>query len=93
MSERLDFLDVLREYGVPLATLSVTASQEDCLKMREKLLAVRDVSRAREQGYVEVACTFYIDVHDIDRFLSGELPDLAQIYTFPEDIKSYREEP
>ena len=92
MSERLNFLDVLREYGVPLSTLSVTASPEDCLKMREKLLAVRDLSQAREQGYLEVACTFYIDVHDIDRFISGELPDLAQIYPFPEDIKSYKEE-
>jgi hypothetical protein len=39
-----------------------------------------------------VACSFYVDVHDIDRFLSGELPNLAEIYAFPEDVKTHKEE-
>lgn len=84
--------DVLREYGIPLATLNVTASQQDCLALRERLMAIRDLSQAREQGYLEVACTFYIDVHDIDRYISGELPTLAEIYTFPEDVKTFKED-
>lgn len=92
MSERMNLQDVLREYGVPLGTLNITASREDCLHLRERLLAVRDVSRGKEQGYLEVACTFYIDVHDIDRYLSGELANLAEIYTFPEDVKTFKEE-
>ncbi|WP_425060492.1 hypothetical protein [Sporomusa carbonis] len=92
MSERLSLQDVLREYGIPLATLNVTASHEDCLELRERLMAIRDLSQAKEQGYLEVSCTFYIDVHDIDRYLSGELPNLAEIYTFPEDVKTYKEE-
>ncbi|MDU2064518.1 MAG: hypothetical protein E6713_06705 [Sporomusaceae bacterium] len=92
MSERLTLHDVLREYGTPLVTLGVHASEEECLKLRERLLAIRDVSNAKEQGYLEVACTFYIDVHDIDRYLSGELPTLGEIYTFPEDVKSHKEE-
>lgn len=92
MSERLSLQDVLREYGVPLTALNVTASQEDCLKLRERLMAIRDLSNGKEQGYLEVACTFYIDVHDIDRYLSGELPNLADIYTFPDDVKTHKEE-
>lgn len=92
MSERMNLQDVLREYGIPLATLHVTASQEDCLSLRERLLTIRDLSQAKEQGYLEVACTFYIDIHDIDRYLAGELPNLAEIYTFPEDVKTYKEE-
>ena len=92
MSERMHLQDVLRDYGVPLATLSVTASQEECLRLRERLIAIRDVSRGKEQGFLEVACTFYIDIHDIDRYLSGELPNLADIYTFPADVKTHEEE-
>ncbi|MGL5514537.1 MAG: hypothetical protein ACRDBM_15065 [Sporomusa sp.] len=92
MSERMSLQDVLREYGIPLATLNVTASQQDCLALRERLMAIRDLSQAREQGFLEVACTFYIDVHDIDRYISGELPTLAEIYTFPEDVKTFKED-
>lgn len=92
MSERMNLQDVLREYGVPLATLNVTASREDCLRLRERLISIRDLSQGKEQGYMEVACTFYIDIHDIDRYLSGELSNLAEIYTFPDDIKSHKEE-
>ncbi|SCM80852.1 conserved hypothetical protein [uncultured Sporomusa sp.] len=92
MSERMNLQDVLREYGIPLATLNVTASHQDCLDLRERLMAIRELSHGKEQGYLEVACTFYIDVHDIDRYLAGELPSLAEIYTFPEDVKTHKEE-
>jgi len=60
MTDRMNLHDVLRDYGVPLATLNVTASSQDCLALRERLMAIRDVSQAKEQGYLEVACTFYI---------------------------------
>ena len=33
-------------------------------------------------------CKLYIDVDDIDRYLSGELDTIGEIYAFPEDIKS-----
>jgi len=92
MSERMNLQDVLREYGVPLATLNVTASEQDTQALRERLLAIRDLSQGKEQGYLEVACTFYIDVHDIDRYLSGELTNLAEIFTFPEDVRTHKEE-
>ena len=92
MSERMKLEDVLREYGVPLIALNVTASSQDCLSLRERLIAIRDVSQGKEQGFLEVACSFYIDVHDIDRYLSGELPALAEIYAFPEDVKTHKEE-
>jgi hypothetical protein len=92
MSERLTLLEVLHDYGIPLITLGVKASEEDCLKLREKLLSIRDASQGKEQGFLEVACTFYVDVHDIDRYLSGELPNLAEIYAFPDDVKSHKEE-
>jgi hypothetical protein len=39
-----------------------------------------------------VDCSFYIDIHDIDRYLSGELPNLAAIYAFPDDVKVHKEE-
>ncbi|MDR3561433.1 MAG: hypothetical protein P4N59_08345 [Negativicutes bacterium] len=92
MSERMNLQDVLREYGVPLTKLNIVASQDDCLRLRERLMAIRDLSQGKEQGYLEVACTFYIDVHDIDRYLSGELPNLGEIYTFPDDVKTFKEE-
>lgn len=92
MTERMTLQDVLRDYGVPLTTLNITASTTDCQTLRERLMTIRNLSQGREQGYLEVACTFYIDVHDIDRYLTGELPTLAEIYAFPEDIKSHREE-
>ena len=92
MSERLNLQDVLRDYGVPLAKLEVTASHEDCLRLRERLIAIRDLSSSKSQGYLEVACSFFIDVHDLDRYLSGEFTNLAEIFTFPEDIKTHTEE-
>jgi hypothetical protein len=92
VSERLSLQEVLREYGVPLVTLDVTASREECLNLRERLMEIRNVSQGREQGFLEVQCSFYIDVHDIDRYLAGELPNLAAIYAFPEDVKAYKEE-
>lgn len=92
MSERMNLQDVLRDYGVPLATLNVTASMSDCQELRERLMAIRNLTQGKEQGYLEVTCSFYIDVHDIDRYLSGELPNLAEIYTFPDDVKTYKEE-
>lgn len=84
--------DVLREYGTPQIKLDVHATRSECLKLREKLVAIRDVSQAKEQGYLDIDCKLYIDVHDIDRYLSGELDTLGEIYAFPDDIKSYREE-
>lgn len=92
MSERLNLQDVLRDYGVPLIKLNVNATREECLELRERLMAIRNVSQGKEQGYLEVDCTFYVDVHDIDRYLSGELDTLSEIYAFPEDVKSAQEE-
>jgi hypothetical protein len=92
MSERLNLQDVLREYGVPLIKLNVHATREECLELRERLMAIRNVSQGKEQGYLEVDCTFYVDVHDIDRYLSGELDTLSEIYAFPEDVKAAQEE-
>lgn len=92
MSERLNLQDVLRDYGVPLIKLNVHATREECLELRERLMAIRNVSQGKEQGYLEVDCTFYVDVHDIDRYLSGELDTLSEIYAFPEDVKSAQEE-
>lgn len=89
MSERMSLNDILREFGVPLTTLEVKASAEQCQKLREHLMAR---TANKEQAYLEVECTFYVDIHDIDRYLSGELPNLAEIYTFPEDVKKYKEE-
>lgn len=92
MSERLNLQDVLRDYGVPLIKLNVHATREECLELRERLMTIRNVSQGKEQGYLEVDCTFYVDVHDIDRYLSGELDTLAEIYAFPEDVKAAQEE-
>lgn len=92
MSERMSLQEVLREYGVPLITLDVNANREECLRLRERLMEIRNVSQGKEQGYLEVQCSFFIDVHDIDRYLTGELPNLAAIYAFPEDVKAYKEE-
>ena len=55
-------------------------------------MAIRDLSAGKEQGYLDIDCKLYIDVVDIDRYLSGELDTIGEIYAFPEDIKSYREE-
>ena len=91
MSERLTMQEVLKEYGVPLIKLDVHATRSECLALREKLIAVRDVSGAREQGYLGIDCKLFIDVHDIDRYLSGELDTLGEIFAFPDDIKASAE--
>ena len=92
MSQRMTMDEVLREYGTPQIKLDIHATRTECLKLREKLMAIRDLSQAKEQGYLDIDCKLYIDVDDIDRYLSGELDTLGEIYAFPDDIKSYREE-
>lgn len=92
MSQRMTMQEVLKENGVPQIKLDIHATRSECLKLREKLIAIRDLSQAKEQGYLDIDCKLYIDVDDIDRYLSGELDTLGEIYAFPEDIKSYREE-
>ena len=92
MSQRMTMDEVLKEYGVPLLKLDLHATRSELLKLREQLIAIRDVSNATEQGYLDIDCKLYIDVDDIDRYLSGELDTIGEIYAFPEDIKSYREE-
>ena len=69
MSQRMTMDEVLKEYGVPQLRLDVHATRTDLLKLREKLIAIRDLSEAREQGYLEIDCKLYIDVDDIDRYL------------------------
>lgn len=90
MSERISLQEILRENGVPQIKLDMHATKEECLQLREKLMAIRDLSHGAEQGYLDVNCKVYIDVDDIDRYLSGELDTLAEVYAFPEDIKAYR---
>ena len=92
MSQRMTMEEVLKEYGVPQIKLDVHATRSECEKLREKLIAIRNVSQAKEQGYLDIDCKLYIDVDDIDRYLSGELDTVGEIYAFPEDIKSYKEE-
>ena len=92
MSQRYTMEEILKEYGVPQIKLDIHATRTECLKLREKLMAIRDVSEAREQGYLDIDCKLYIDVDDIDRYLSGELDTLGEIYAFPDDIKAYQEE-
>ncbi len=92
MSQRMTMQEILKDYGVPQIKLDVHATRSECLKLREKLIAIRDVSQAKEQGYLDIDCKLYIDVDDIDRYLAGELDTLGEIYAFPEDIKAYREE-
>ena len=92
MSKRMTMDEVLKEYGVPQIKLDIHATSSELLKLREKLMAIRDLSGGKEQGYLDIDCKLYIDVDDIDRYLSGELDTIGEIYAFPEDIKSYREE-
>lgn len=89
MSERITLQDVLRDYGVPLVTLDVTASEAECHKLRDHL---KTLTQNKEQGYLEINCSFFIDIHDIDRYLGGELPNLSAIYAFPGDVKVHKEE-
>ena len=83
--------EVLREYGVPLIKLDIHATRSECETLREKLVAVRAVSGGREQGYLDIDCKLFVDVNDIDRYLSGELDTLGEIYAFPDDIKAHAE--
>ena len=92
MSQRMTMQEVLKDYGTPQIKLDIHATRSELLKLREKLIANRDLSQAREQGYLDIDCKLYIDVDDIDRYLSGELDTVGEIYAFPDDIKSYREE-
>lgn len=92
MSKRMTMDEVLKECGVPQIKLDIHATRSELLKLREKLMAIRDLSGGKEQGYLDIDCKLYIDVDDIDRYLSGELDTIGEIYAFPEDIKSYREE-
>ena len=92
MSQRMTMEEVLKDYGTPQIKLDIHATRSELLKLREKLIAIRDLSQAREQGYLDIDCKLYIDVDDIDRYLSGELDTVGEIYAFPDDIKSYREE-
>jgi hypothetical protein len=81
--------EVLKEYGVPQIKLDIHTTRTELLKLREKLMAIRDLSGGREQGYLDIDCKLYIDVDDIDRYLAGELDTVGEIYAFEDDIKSY----
>ena len=83
MSQRMTMDEVLKEYGVPLIKLDLHATRQ--------LIAIRDVSNATEQGYLDIDCKLYIDVDDIDQYLAGTRDTVGEIYAFPEDIKSYKE--
>ena len=91
MSQRMTMDEVLKEYGVPLNKLDLHATRSELLKLREQLIAIRDVSGAKEQGYLDIDCKLYIDVDDIDQYLAGTRDTVGEIYAFPEDIKSYKE--
>ena len=90
MSQRMTMDEVRKEYGEPLVRLDLHATRSELLKLREQLMAIRDVSGATEQGYLDIDCKLYIDVDDIDRYLDGTLDTVGEIYAFPEDIKSYK---
>ncbi len=91
MSQRATYSEIVRDYGTPQIKLDIHATRSECLKLRDKLIAIRDLSQARQQGYLDVECRLYIDVDDIDRYLSGELDTLGEIYAFEDDIKSANE--
>ena len=92
MSQRMTMDEVLKEYGVPLIKLDLHATRSELLKLREQLIAIRDVSNATEQGYLDIDCKLYIDVDDIDQYLAGTRDTVGEIYAFPEDITSYKEQ-
>ena len=89
MSQRMTMDEVLKEYGVPQIKLDIHATRTELLKLRDKLMTIRDLSGGREQGYLDIDCKLYIDVDDIDRYLSGELDTVGEIYAFEDDVKSY----
>ena len=92
MSQRMTMDEVLKQYGVPQVKLDIHATRSELLKLREKLMAIRDLSNGKEQGYLDIDCKLYIDVDDIDRYLSGELDTVGEIYAFSDDIKSNKVE-
>ena len=92
MSQRMTLNEVISEYGVPQIKLDIHAKASECQKLREKLMDIVKLSGANKQGYLDIDCKLYIDVDDIDRYLSGELDTLGELYAFPEDIKSYKED-
>ena len=73
MSQRMTMDEVLKEYGVPQIKLDIHATRSELLKLREKLMAIRDLSNGAEQGYLDLDCKLYIDVDDIDRYLSSSM--------------------
>ena len=90
MSERMTMQDVLKEYGVPLIKLDIHATRTECEALRRKL---QDAAhRGGNERYLDVSCNFTIDMEDIDRYLTGEMDTLSEIYAFPEDIKEDGEE-
>ena len=91
MSQRMTLNEVINEYGRPQIRLDIHATRTECLKLREKLIAIRELSQSREQGYLDSDCKLFIDVDDIDRYLNGQLDTLGEIYAFAEDIKSFKE--
>lgn len=91
MSQRMTLDEVIREYGVPQIKLDIHAKGSECVKLRDRLMDIVKLSNAREQGYLDIDCKLYIDVDDIDRYLSGELDTLGEIYAFSEDIKSFKD--
>ena len=90
MSNRLTIREVLKRYGAPQIKIDLHATRSECLKLREELIAIKDQSDGRDRGYLDIDCKVFIDVDDIDRYLSGELDTLGEIFAFPEDIKIYR---
>ena len=92
MSQRMTLTEVISEYGVPQIKLDIHAKASECLNLREKLMDIVKLSQGKEQGYLDIDCKLYIDVDDIDRYLSGELDTIGEIYAFPGDIKSFKED-
>ena len=90
MSQRMTLEEVLKEYGVPQIKLDIHAKGSECRALREKLMDIVNLSGSREQGYLDIDCKLYIDIDDIDRYLSGERDTIGEIYAFPDDIKAYK---
>ena len=55
MSKRMTMDEVLKEYGVPQIKLDIHATRSELLKLREKLMAIRDLSGGKEQGSISTA--------------------------------------
>ena len=91
MSQRMTMDEVIREYGKPIITLDIHAKGSELLALRQKLMEIRNASLGKEQGYLDIDCKLFIDVDDIDRYISGDMDTVGEIYAFPEDIKAYKE--